>query len=46
MKRFIARIGVLLNMIQAGWLMPLSAQDISLDIVYGGIEDAEAILQE
>lgn len=46
MKRFIGRIGFLLSLIQVGWLIPLSAQNLSLDFVYGGIEDAEAILQE
>lgn len=46
MKRFIGRVGFLLSLIQVGWLIPLSAQNLSLDFVYGGIEDAEAILQE
>jgi hypothetical protein len=33
-------------MIQMGWMIPLAAQNFSLDFVYGGLEDAEAILQE
>ena len=46
MKRFTRRRGFFLCIIQIGWLIPISAQNLSLDFVYGGIEDAEAILQE
>lgn len=46
MKRFIGRRGFLLCLIQMGWLTPLSAQNLSLDFIYGGIEDTESILQQ
>lgn len=32
--------------VHLGFINPLSGQDLSLDIIYGGVEDAQAILQE
>ncbi|MEN8228518.1 MAG: DUF6588 family protein [Bacteroidota bacterium] len=46
MIRISHRTRFLICIIQFGWLLPLSAQNVSLDFVYGGIDDAEAILQE
>lgn len=46
MKRFIQRMGILLCLVQLAGVNPLKAQDLTLDFVYGGIEDAKAILQE
>lgn len=46
MKRLAHRTIFLLCMIQFGWMVPLSAQNLALDFIYGGINDAESILQE
>ena len=46
MKRLAFKAGFLLCMVQAGWLLPATAQNSALDFIYGGIDDAEAILQE
>ena len=43
---FTRRAGFFLCLIQLGWLYPVSAQNLTLDFIYGGIDDAEAILQE
>lgn len=46
MKRLAVKAGILLCTIQLGVLLPLSAQNLALDFIYGGINDAETILQE
>ncbi len=45
-KRITYRRFLLALLIKLGLLVPLSAQEIAMDIIYGGIEDAEVILQE
>ncbi|MCK5135497.1 MAG: hypothetical protein KAR19_06880 [Bacteroidales bacterium] len=46
MKRFIQKAGLLLCTIQFGMLVPVSGQLLTMDFIYGGIDDAEEILQE
>jgi hypothetical protein len=46
MKHNIHRILAGAGMILSLYLLPLKGQDMTLDFVYGGIEDAEAILKE
>lgn len=46
MKRFTRKTVYLLFIFQTAWQLPLSSQNLALDFIYGGINDAEAILQE
>jgi hypothetical protein len=46
MRRIAKRIFVLAGLVTAGLMVPVQAQVISMDIIYGGIEDAEVILGE
>lgn len=39
------RLACVTAMLLTGWMAPLSAQNLSMDLIYGGISDAEAILQ-
>jgi len=46
MKRNILRAGLIISLIAGGLLNPLLSQVPSPDFIYGGIEDAEVILQD
>ncbi len=46
MKRWFRRAGLLLCTMQLGLLLPVSGQLLTLDFIYGGVDDAEKILQE
>ncbi|MCK4749489.1 MAG: hypothetical protein KAT15_20690 [Bacteroidales bacterium] len=46
MDRFTKKAGILLIILIAGTQIPLKSQLYKLDFVYGGLEDAEKILQE
>ncbi len=46
MKRIATRARLILSILFGGILIPLFSQPLSLDFIYGGVEDAEVILQE
>ena len=46
MKRYSKLATILFCTVQLSLISPLSGQNLSLDVIYGGIDDAEAILQE
>ncbi len=46
MNCFTRKARSLIGIIFLAWLLPLSSQNLALDYIYGGIDDAEAILQE
>lgn len=46
MKLMAIRTRILLSVVMIGVVIPLFSQPLSMDIIYGGVEDAETILQE
>ena len=46
MKRIAQKFRILLIIMLTGSLFPLHAQLLTMDYIYGGVDDAEAILQE
>ena len=45
-KQITTRGSILFLLIQLGLLAPVSSQDIVMEVIYGGVDDAEIILQE
>ena len=46
MRRFAKRFGITMLIAAAGFAVPIHSQIISMDIIHGGVEDAQVILQE